>query len=157
MPRTPRPAGPTRNGAAFAAGIVFIILAAGFGFMSLTLDLGSARNMGPGFFPLVSAILLGLLGLASIFLDRRPDAETVDRVNLRGIVMMGAAPFLFLLVVGPFGLAPATFCVCLASCLAMPAVSLRGALVTALCMTALGMLVFSGLLGVSDPLFRLAV
>ena len=51
-----------RNPRDFWAGVVFVVIGAGFAITALDYDVGTASRMGPAYFPLVLAIVLVLLG-----------------------------------------------------------------------------------------------
>ena len=52
-------------------GLLFMVIALGFGWAATAYDAGTIRRMGPGFFPLMAATLLGLIGLGIVVLDMR--------------------------------------------------------------------------------------
>ena len=52
-----------------AAGVLFILFGLFFGIQSLGLDLGTAFRMGPGYFPLVLAVVLVIFGGLILFLS----------------------------------------------------------------------------------------
>lgn len=94
------------------AGVLFIAI--GFAFATAvltTLDIGTARRMGPGFFPLVVSVLLLVLGcaIAANSSPRRVDAEPLGKGSFArflpaaGIV---AAPLVFAIWVRELGFFP---------------------------------------------------
>lgn len=91
------------------AGAFFIVVGTSFGSVALLkLDIGTALQMGPGYFPLILSGLMVALGLA--ILVAKPSAmsdEPVHPLPWRGIVLIGVAPLIFAAVVKPLGLAPA--------------------------------------------------
>lgn len=88
----------------FAAGLIFLALAALFGWSGMSLDLGTARRMGPGYFPMMLVGLLVLFGLIILVdgLVRRDDAP--DRANYRGIVLVLGAVIAFAYSIESLGL-----------------------------------------------------
>ncbi|MCU0908987.1 MAG: hypothetical protein MUF73_16465 [Rhodobacteraceae bacterium] len=54
---------PTFDPVDTAAGALFVVLGAGFAWFGRGLEIGTTFRMGPGYFPLVLAGLLILLGL----------------------------------------------------------------------------------------------
>lgn len=71
-----------------------------------TLDIGTARRMGPGFFPLSVGLILAGLGaivLAGSFLQKVPMPE----VDLRACLSVLASLAVFALLLKPLGLVPA--------------------------------------------------
>ena len=51
----------------FLAGLLFLAFGVGFGWAATRHPLGSATDMGPGFFPLLMGLLLALLGVLILF------------------------------------------------------------------------------------------
>ncbi len=90
-------------------GAIFIGLAALFGFSSLSLNLGTAGRMGPGYFPLMLSIALAVLGLAVLVIGFMRMEEMPRAANLRGITLVAAAVAAFALGVRPLGLVPTVF------------------------------------------------
>ena len=60
----------------FFAGLMFVIVGLGFAWGATEYNIGSGARMGPGYFPLMLGILLGVLGLIVIFM-----ALTIETVN----------------------------------------------------------------------------
>jgi hypothetical protein len=103
-------------------GAIFILIGAAFATnVWLTeLSIGNAIRMGPGFFPLVLAGLLVLLGLGIIvsgvgvatpapLVPQQPVADTGLEASLgpwRGVVAILASPIIFGLSIQPLGLIP---------------------------------------------------
>lgn len=89
------------------AGVVFVLIALYFGISSVThLKLGTAFQMGPGFFPLCVAVVLGLFGIGLLVQAAAGQVSRVGTVAWRGLAPILVAPVLFGLLVVPFGLAP---------------------------------------------------
>lgn len=97
----------TYNGKDVAAGLAFVALGVLFVAGSLALDLGTPLRMGPGFFPLILAGLMIVIGVAILLqgLQHAP-AGTVS-VPWRGIVLLLAAPIVFGATIRGLGLVPA--------------------------------------------------
>jgi hypothetical protein len=51
----------------FLAGLLFLAFGIGFGWAATRHPLGSTADMGPGYFPLLMGLLLGLLGVLILF------------------------------------------------------------------------------------------
>src|SRR5690606_6168091 len=86
------------------AGALFIAIGLFFGLMTLfELDIGTARRMGPGYFPIALAGILIVLGLA-VILKGIGHADP-ERGNLpwRGLVVLLSVPILFGLLIRPLG------------------------------------------------------
>lgn len=94
----------------FAAGILFIAVGLVYGAFSLNLIIGSALNMGPGFFPLVLCGLLVLLGsaiLAKSFFGSKN--SSFGKLSWRAIVMLPLSIVIFGASLKYIGLLPAVF------------------------------------------------
>lgn len=72
----------------------------------LQLDIGTLAQMGPGFFPLTLAVILGVIGIL-VLLGAKPDEDQQLPVNWRAVILIGAAPVAFGLTVRTLGLVPA--------------------------------------------------
>jgi hypothetical protein len=90
------------------AGAIFIVLGLIFVIGTLGLERGTAFRMGPGFFPMVLAGLLILIGLSIAVQAAREEAVAIHMhaVPWRGLVLILAAPVLFGLTVRGLGLLP---------------------------------------------------
>lgn len=89
------------------SGLVFIGFGAAFAIGALGYELGTPLRMGPGFFPLVLAGLLTVLGIAIIITGLR-DAGEVDLgpIPWRAIILISVALAFFGLTVRGLGLVP---------------------------------------------------
>ena len=88
------------------SGAIFVAIGALFLIGTRELEIGTAFRMGPGYFPLVLAILLILLGLGIAATGIGKTTEPQAAVSWRGIVLILAAPVIFGLTVRGMGLAP---------------------------------------------------
>lgn len=130
---------PIRKPRDFWSGAVFLGLGVFAALTAVDYGLGSARKMGPGYFPLALGALLAAIGLALIvrsLIGRRepplPEFKWVPLTLVIGAVVM------FGLIVRGAGLVPAVFLIALASARA----SRRFRLVPAI-LVGLGATVFS--------------
>ncbi len=130
-----------------SAGILFIVIGALFVYGALGQELGTPIRMGPGFFPLILAGVLILLG-ALLFLQglRQPSAEPMV-VPWWGLVLILLAPTVFGLTVQGLGLLPAVALVVLISAFASSRMSAWLALLLTIGLTVFCILVFSVGLG----------
>ena len=60
----------------FFAGLMFLVVGGGFAWGATTYSVGTGARMGPGYFPLLLGILLGIIGAAIMF--KATVVETVD-------------------------------------------------------------------------------
>lgn len=91
------------------AGGIFVALGLIFMVAALGLERGTALRMGPGYFPLLLAGLLILIGAAVAFRALREEAAAIHMhaVPWRGMILILAAPVLFGVTVRGLGLLPA--------------------------------------------------
>lgn len=73
----------------FLAGLLFLAFGVGFGWAATRHPLGSAADMGPGFFPLLMGLLLCLLGVLILF-----KALTFEAVGGGRVARWGLGPLL---------------------------------------------------------------
>ncbi|HEX5935205.1 MAG TPA: tripartite tricarboxylate transporter TctB family protein [Pseudorhizobium sp.] len=91
-------------------GLLFIALGGFFAIQSLFLELGTAFRMGPGYFPLILACVLILLGGVILFQSLRVEGEEgIGHIAWRGIFFILPAPIFFGLTVRGLGFVPALF------------------------------------------------
>ncbi len=90
-------------------GLLFIGLGAFFALQSLSLELGTAFRMGPGYFPLILACALILFGGIIAVQSLRLAGEPIGHLAWRGMVFILPAPIFFGLTVRGLGFVPALF------------------------------------------------
>ncbi len=93
----------------FAVGAIFVGLAAVFALSATSLNIGTAGRMGPGYFPLMLAAALALLGLALVGVGLIAEGEMPAAANIRGIALVGLAVAVFAFGVRPIGVVPSVF------------------------------------------------
>jgi hypothetical protein len=137
------------------SGLIFIGLGAAFGYAASGYELGTAFRMGPGYFPLLLAGALALLGVAIVVKGvTAAAADTpIGVVPWRGAVLVLGALVYFGATVRGLGLVPALFGTAILSALASRSNPPLAALVIALALTLACVLIFHYGLGVAVPLF----
>jgi Tripartite tricarboxylate transporter TctB family len=135
------------NKADFAAGVLFILFGAVFGLTALGLEMGTTLRMGPGYFPMVLAVILTGLGAAIVVSAFASVGEDVGAYAWRGMVFILAAPIFFGLSVRGLGFVPSIFATTLIAALAGLKVRPLHALALAIGVTIFTTLVFSYALG----------
>ncbi|HMR31599.1 MAG TPA: tripartite tricarboxylate transporter TctB family protein [Geminicoccaceae bacterium] len=136
-----------------AAGLIFVAVGLAFGSMALGLDLGTARRMGPGYFPLVLAAIMVVLGAVIVWQGARRPAEAIGRMPWRGLLLIVATPILFGLTLRGIGLVPAILGVVLISAAASTMSRLLPTVALAVGLTVFCALVFIKGLGLPIVLF----
>ncbi len=127
----------------FWSGILLAGLALGFGLVSVSYDLGRPTRMGPGFFPLVLAAVLLLIGLATAARSFLRGGPPVDELTLRPIVLVLGGVVGFGVLLQGAGLAAALVVVVLVSARASFRFRWRSAILLAGAVSALSILVFA--------------
>jgi len=88
-------------------GLIFVGIGIFFGVQSLILPLGTAFRMGPGYFPLVLAGILVLLGLIILVQSMRAEGDPIGPIAWRGMVLILFSPVFFGLTLRGLGFVPA--------------------------------------------------
>lgn len=135
-------------------GVLIMALGAGFLLVGRELEFGTARNMGPGYFPTVLAGLLMLLGAVMAGLGWRASrAEgAFGHVPWRGVLLIVGAVAFFGLTLRGLGLLPVLLLVVLATAWASRYASLRASIPLALGIAAFCTVLFIRLLGLPLPM-----
>ncbi|MBD0414311.1 tripartite tricarboxylate transporter TctB family protein [Oryzicola mucosus] len=130
-----------------ACGAIFVALGGFFAFQSQQLDLGTTFRMGPGYFPLVLALVLVLLGLVVVVQATRIKGEPLGPIAWRGALFILPAPILFGVTVRGLGFVPSLFLTCLLASFASSRMTVPLALILSAVITAFSVAVFSYGLG----------
>ncbi|WP_017961948.1 tripartite tricarboxylate transporter TctB family protein [Rhizobium leguminosarum] len=128
-------------------GALFVATGAFFAIQSLGLDLGTTVRMGPGYFPLVLAGVLLLLGAIIFIQALRVEGEPIDPFAWRGMLFILPAPVFFGLTVRGLGFAPSLFLTALIACFASQKMNVFFAIILSLLLTIFSVAVFSYGLG----------
>ena len=128
-------------------GLIFIGIGLFFALQALTLDLGTALRMGPGFFPLTLAGILILLGIVILIQALRVEDAPIDVLAWRGIFFILPAPVVFGLTVRGLGFVPSLFLTAFVASFASRRMTPLGAIVISAAITMFSVAVFSYALG----------
>ncbi len=90
-------------------GLLFIAVGLFFAIQAYGLELGTAFRMGPGYFPLVLAGILVLLGVIVIIQGTQLEHEPMGPIAWRGMLFILPAPIFFGLTVRGLGFVPSLF------------------------------------------------
>lgn len=136
------------------SGLLFFIIGGGFCIGAATgLKIGTASQMGPGFFPMLVGGLLALFGLVILV---KPDGSTEGgktSIAWRGLVMIATATLSFGLFVRDLGFAPTMMLTVSLACFASPDTKVSTALITAASLTLFCSVAFIYGLGLPFRLF----
>lgn len=117
-----------------------------------SLNVGTALNMGPGYFPLLLSGLLGLLGGATLVRGLLSTRGTAfGRVPWRAGVMLTLATLLFAAFFRQLGMFLGVFLTSLIASFADPQIGRGKAALVSLCIAAFCVLVFSYGIGLPVP------
>ncbi|HET7677864.1 MAG TPA: tripartite tricarboxylate transporter TctB family protein [Candidatus Limnocylindrales bacterium] len=136
------------------SGLIFIAFGLAFAAGATSYQIGTPVQMGPGYFPLVTGGLLGVLGAIVVvqgFLAK--EAEPVGGIPRRALLLIVGAILVFGVTVKGLGLLPALFVAVFMSAFASERARINVAAVIATGLTALCYLVFVVLLNLRLPLF----
>ena len=128
-------------------GLTFIALGGFFVYQCLNLELGTAFRMGPGYFPMILAVILTVLGVVVLVQATRVKGEPMGPLALRGMLFILPAPVFFGLTVRGLGFVPSLFFTALIAAFASTRMKPGMALVLALAITIFSAAVFSYALG----------
>ncbi len=138
---------PTFDRTNLISGLVFIGVGLFFTIQSLGLEIGTSFRMGPGYFPLLLAALLILLGLVILIQSFRKQGEPIGSIAWRGMLFILPAPVIFGLTVRGLGFVPSLFLCAFFACFASHRMNVMWALILSLCITVFSVAVFSYALG----------
>ena len=85
-------------------GLIFLGIAIGVGVYSAEYELGTARQMGPGFMPLMLALLLGFFGAVLLVGSFFGDYEPAEPIGIQPAILVLGAVALFGFLIRPAGL-----------------------------------------------------
>jgi hypothetical protein len=135
----------------FLAGLLFIVIGLATAVGASGYPLGTIRNIGPGYFPIMLGVILVLLGGGVAFKSLKGSEEQPpdEGFALRPLLMVVLAVVAFGVLVRPFGLAVAIVALIGISSLAGRDFSIVRVVLLCAGMVALSWLVFVYLLGLS--------
>ncbi len=144
----------------FYAGGLMTLLGAAITLDSMAYSLGTLTHMGPGMFPLMLGLTLTLVGvliLGTAVVTPLSNDENILPKNKewRGWGCILAGPIFFIILGEYFGLVPATYSCVFVCAMGDRTATLKGSAVLAAGVTFFGVLLFSYVLKIPFPMFRL--
>jgi hypothetical protein len=134
-------------------GLFFVATGVAFASMALLkLPIGTAAQMGPGYYPILLSILLVGLGGAIVFGFSGESEDPGEMIGLRSFLLVAGAPIIFALTIRSLGFLPAIFLSVFAASLADRSATFLQALTTAVGLTIFCVAVFSYGIEVPYPL-----
>lgn len=144
----------TFNRSDLGAGAIFVAIGLFFGVTTLMeLDIGTARRMGPGFFPIMLSGILIALGLIIALKSVGHADEARGPLPWRGLVVLLSVPVIFGMLIRPLGMAPVLALTTFITSFASTRMSLKAAVLLALGLTIFCVAVFNFGLGLPLRLF----
>jgi hypothetical protein len=133
------------------SGLLFIGFGAAFLVVARAYDFGTARRMGPAFFPIILSSLLMLIGLSVALRGLLTGGPRASNFAWRGLVLVLGASVLYAMLVQTAGLAPATIVLVLIGAYGSREFRWRPTLLLAVALAIFCSLVFTRLLGLPVP------
>lgn len=96
-----------RGAVDFWSGLLLVAIAGAALYYIASLEIGTALEMGPGYFPLMIASVLAVMGAALMVRGLAVDGPEVPPMNLRATVLVLASFLAFALLLDRFGLVAA--------------------------------------------------
>lgn len=118
-----------------------------------TLSIGTAAEMGAGFFPVMLSIVLGFLALAVAFTPISAGAQPLRFASIKSSVLVLGAPLIFAVTIQSLGLVAAVALTIFFSSFASRFATLRQSLLLAVGFTVFCVAVFHFLLNLPIPLW----
>ena len=104
----------------FWCGVLYLGVGTAAGWIAQGYKMGTSVRMGPGYFPTVLAVALGLVGLISLARSFTHDGEPIARFAWREIALIIGSVVVFGLTVRGAGLVPALIALVALSAVASP-------------------------------------
>ena len=135
------------------AGLLFLLIgASGFVFGS-ELAFGSARNMGPGYFPYIISGLIVVIGIIIAAKSLAVDGPPIERIHFRPVIMLMLALFAFGFLIAPAGAVIASMLLVILAAYARRNVNLLETIVLAVSVSAFVVIIFVYALGQPMPVW----
>lgn len=138
----------------FFAGLLFAGFGLAFGLGATQYEIGTAAQMGPGYFPMVLGGLLVPFGLAVVVRSLTVDEEeAIDRASIKPFLLIIGSVILFGALLMPLGLIACSLLLVLASAFASHEFGWRYATVSAVVLIGFCYFIFIHALGLPIPVW----
>lgn len=104
----------------FFSGLVLLFFGLGALIIASAYRFGTAFRMGPGYFPIVLASLLVVIGIVVTLKSIKASVMEMPRIAWRPLIIVSASVLIFGLIINGAGLALSTFAMTIASRVARP-------------------------------------
>lgn len=134
-----------------SGGTLLVAVGAGAAIYALqTMHVGTLRQMGPGMFPVVTGVVLALLGTAIVTLSSLSGETSATRLNYGAIFCTLGSIAVFAAMIRPFGLIPAILAQVTIASRSSRDATVLGSIVLAMSLAVLAYLIFR--IGLGLPL-----
>jgi len=123
------------------------------GYALINMRMGIPSEMGPGFFPVMLSVVLGILAIGVAFLPPDMEAAVLTSAPVKAIVIVILCPMIFGFSIEPLGMVISVFLVIFVSCLASRVTTLKQAFWLSAAFTVFCVLIFHFLLHMTIPLW----
>jgi len=142
-----------RNGKDFYAGIFFFFIGIVTVLEARGYSVGTARNMGPGYFPILLGYLLLMIGGGTAVRGLWLKGEGIKISSIRPLLMVSGAVLSFAFLLKPCGLILALLALVFISCLGNREFRFRDVVILFFVLVAIAIVLFVYALGLPFPLF----
>jgi hypothetical protein len=132
------------------AGVLFLLIGCAGLFLGRDLEFGSARSMGPGYFPMLISGLIILIGLVVSVRSFSVDGPAIERLQIRPILVLLVSLAIFSLLIREIGVVFTSILMMVVAAYARPKVAVLETLLFAVCVAAFVALVF--VYGLNQPM-----
>lgn len=137
-----------------AAGMTFVAIGGFFALDSLlNLRIGKAFQMGPGYFPLILGSILVILGIVIALMAIGKAHEPIGKVSWRGVSLVTLSIVFFAATIRGLGMAPSLGISVFLAAMSSGRMSVLGAVVTSVALTAFSVAAFIYALRLPYPVF----
>jgi putative tricarboxylic transport membrane protein len=140
-----------RNPKDFWSGLIMVASGVAFLSAAYNYDLGETSRIGPGFFPMVLAALLIVIGASVAGRGFLSEGDRIRNIAIKPMLLIVGATLVFALLVRAAGLALASTLLVVIAALASPLFKWREAALLALGLAVLCCVVFVFVLGLPIP------
>ncbi len=137
----------------FGAGLLFLLIGGAGLYFGRELQFGSARSMGPGYFPMIISGLIAAFGLVVGAKSLTLDGPPIERFRLRPLLMVSVALAIFGFLISQIGVVLTAPLMIIVAAYAQPQARLVETLVFAAASTLFIVLLFVYALGQPMPLW----
>jgi hypothetical protein len=142
-----------RNGKDFYAGLFFFFIGIVTVLEARAYSIGTARSMGPGYFPILLGYLLLMIGGGTAVRGLWLKGEGIKISSIRPLLMVSGAVLSFAFLLKPCGLILALLALVFISCLGSREFRIRYAVILFFVLAAIATVLFVYVLGLPLPLF----